>query len=142
MHSSMDYLPICSKKTKKRNDFSGNRCQFKGSDILLEKTERVNMLYDFYHSLLTEKQKSYMELYYREDYSLGEIADESNVSRQAVYDNIKRTEQLLESYEQKLHLYDKFMKRTKLLSQLETLIKTNENKEKMLRVLEKLQKID
>lgn len=100
------------------------------------------MLYDFYHSLLTEKQKSYMELYYREDYSLGEIANESNVSRQAVYDNIKRTEQLLESYEQKLHLYDKFMKRTKLLSQLETLIKTNENKEKMLRVLEKLQKID
>ena len=56
-----------------------------------------------------------MELYYREDYSLSEIADESNVSRQAVYDNIKRTEQLLESYEEKLHLYEKFMKRSEIV---------------------------
>lgn len=116
--------------------------QFKGSDILLEKTERVNMLYDFYSSLLTEKQKSYMELYYREDHSLSEIADESNVSRQTVYDNIKRTEQLLESYEEKLHLYEKFIERAKLLAHLEELIIDDGPKEKKLLLLEKLRNID
>ena len=44
-----------------------------------------------------------MELYYGEDYSLGEIAEEFEVSRQAVYDNIRRSAQLLEDYEQELH---------------------------------------
>ena len=43
---------------------------------MLEKTTRINYLYDFYQSLLTEKQKSYMSLYYLDDYSLGEIAEE------------------------------------------------------------------
>lgn len=100
------------------------------------------MLYDFYHRLLTEKQQSYMELYYREDYSLGEIAHETNVSRQAVYDNIRRTEQLLESYEEKLHLYEKFLQRTELLSQLEEHILNNEEQVNIFNVLEKLQKID
>ena len=46
---------------------------------MLEKTTRINYLYDFYQSLLTEKQKSYMSLYYLDDYSLGEIADEYDV---------------------------------------------------------------
>lgn len=100
------------------------------------------MLYDFYHHLLTEKQRHNMELYYREDYSLGEIANESSVSRQAVYDNIKRTEQLLESYEDKLHLYGKFVQRTELLSQLEQDIINNEEQVELLKILDLLQKID
>ncbi|MGV3240670.1 putative DNA-binding protein, partial [Streptococcus hyovaginalis] len=69
---------------------------------MLEKTTRMNYLFDFYQSLLTPKQRSYMSLYYLDDYSLGEIAAEYNVSRQAVYDNIKRTEAMLEEYENKL----------------------------------------
>jgi len=100
------------------------------------------MLYDFYHQLLTEKQKTYMELYYREDYSLGEIANETNVSRQAVYDNIKRTEQLLESYEEKLQLYSKFVQRAELLSRLEKHMINNEDQVKGLKLLAQLQKID
>ena len=72
---------------------------------MLEKTTRMNYLYDFYQSLLTPKQRSYMALYYLEDFSLGEIAEENHVSRQAVYDNIKRTEAMLEEYEEKLSLF-------------------------------------
>lgn len=83
-----------------------------------------------------------MELYYYEDYSLSEIAEESNVSRQTVYDNIKRTEQLLEAYEKKLHLYEKFIKRSKLLTQLEELLKNDGTKEEKLELLDKLRNID
>jgi len=87
---------------------------------MLEKTNRMNYLYDFYQSLLTPKQQSYMSLYYLDDYSLGEIAEEYNVSRQAVYDNIKRTEAMLEEYEEKLLLFQKFQERNKLLMKLKS----------------------
>src|SRR6476620_3772224 len=87
---------------------------------MLEKTTRMNYLYDFYQSLLTPKQRSYMALYYLDDFSLGEIAEEYNVSRQAVYDNIKRTEAMLEEYEEKLLLLKKFQQRNELLNHLKT----------------------
>ncbi len=87
--------------------------------MMLEKTTRVNFLLDFYQALLTPKQRSYMELYYLEDYSLGEISDTFDVSRQAVYDNIKRTEKMLESYEERLKLYERFLKRQALIRTLE-----------------------
>jgi len=89
---------------------------------MLEKTTRMNYLYDFYQSLLTPKQRSYMSLYYLDDYSLGEIADEYDVSRQAVYDNIKRTEAMLEEYENKLLLLKKFQERTVLLAQMKEML--------------------
>ncbi|PFA67910.1 hypothetical protein CN378_10360 [Bacillus sp. AFS015802] len=85
---------------------------------MLEKTTRMNYLYDFYQSLLTPKQRSYMSLYYLDDFSLGEIAEEYNVSRQAVYDNIKRTEAMIEEYEEKLLLFNKFQERNEILDQL------------------------
>ena len=85
---------------------------------MLEKTTRMNYLYDFYQSLLTPKQRSYMSLYYLDDFSLGEIGEEYNVSRQAVYDNIKRTEAMIEEYEEKLLLFKKFQERNEILDQL------------------------
>jgi uncharacterized protein len=85
---------------------------------VLEKTTRMNYLYDFYQSLLTPKQSSYMSLYYLDDFSLGEIAEEYHVSRQAVYDNIKRTEAMIEEYEEKLLLFKKFQERNEILDQL------------------------
>ncbi|WP_164669030.1 putative DNA-binding protein [Virgibacillus doumboii] len=85
---------------------------------MLEKTTRINYLFDFYQTLLTPKQRSYMEMYYLEDYSLGEISELLEVSRQAVYDNIRRTEAMLESYEEKLRLYDKFQQRTDILDKM------------------------
>ena len=110
---------------------------------MLEKTTRINYLYDFYQSLLTEKQQSYMSLYYLDDYSLGEIADEYEVSRQAVYDNIKRTEAMLEEYEAQLLLFQKFQERNQWIANMTGLIeKESFSKEKLLDAITTLEKLD
>lgn len=111
--------------------------------MMLEKTTRMNFLYDFYYSLLTPKQQSYMSLYYLDDYSLGEIAEEYDVSRQAVYDNIKRTEAMLEEYEEKLLLFQKFQERSKLIRQVKELLQEeNPSKQAMLDMVTELEKLD
>lgn len=110
---------------------------------MLEKTTRINYLYDFYQSLLTPKQRSYMALYYLDDFSLGEIAEEYNVSRQAVYDNIKRTEAMLEEYEKKLLLLEKFQERSKLVNELrELLSKESASLHTLSEKIEMLAKLD
>ena len=111
--------------------------------MLLEKTTRMNFLFDFYQALLTDKQRSYMELYYLDDHSLGEIAESYEVSRQAVYDNIRRTEAMLEEYEEKLNLLSKFQERQALLEMLEKAIREdNTSKEGMLALVEQLKESD
>lgn len=100
---------------------------------------RLNLLFDFYQALLTPKQQEYMSMYYIEDFSLVEIAGIAKVSRQAVYDNIKRTESLLETYEGKLHLYQKFEERHILLSRLkEESSKTEEQNQTIAELVKKL----
>ena len=84
----------------------------------IEKTNRMNALFEFYAALLTDKQMNYIELYYADDYSLVEIAEEFQVSRQAVYDNIKRTEKILEDYEKKLHMYSDYIVRSQIFDQI------------------------
>ncbi len=59
------------------------------------------LLFDYYGDLLTERQKTCFDLHYNQDLSLSEIAQELSVSRQAVYDNLCRTEALLRNMEQK-----------------------------------------
>jgi uncharacterized protein len=109
---------------------------------MLEKTNRMNYLYDFYQALLTPKQSSYMALYYLDDYSLGEIAEEYDVSRQAVYDNIKRTEAMLEEYEEKLLLFGKFQKRSELISKMKQLVGNGENNADLTEMIAELEKLD
>jgi len=110
---------------------------------MLEKTTRMNYLYDFYQSLLTPKQRSYMALYYLEDFSLGEIAEENHVSRQAVYDNIKRTEAMLEEYEEKLSLFVKFQERSKLIQVIrEVLQEELPSRDKLSDIVAELEKLD
>ena len=84
----------------------------------IEKTNRMNALFEFYAALLTDKQMNYIELYYADDYSLAEIAEEFQVSRQAVYDNVKRTEKILEDYEMKLHMYSDYIVRSQIFDQI------------------------
>ncbi|WP_341301911.1 putative DNA-binding protein [Lysinibacillus sp. FSL H8-0500] len=111
--------------------------------MLLEKTTRMNFLFDFYQALLTDKQRSYMELYYLDDLSLGEIAESYGVSRQAVYDNIRRTEAMLEEYEEKLCLLEKFQQRTQMLSQLtEGIAQQSMTVEQQLALIEQLKEWD
>ncbi len=80
----------------------------------LAKTNRINMLFDFYGPLLTEKQRTFLTYYFHDDYSLGEIAEEFAVSRQAIYEHIKRAETMLEEYEAKLQLLVKHERRQEL----------------------------
>ncbi|MGI6712588.1 MAG: YlxM family DNA-binding protein [Bacillota bacterium] len=75
---------------------------------MIKKLARMAMLYDFYGQLLTEKQQAIMELFYSDDLSLSEIAEEYGISRQAVFDILKRAENTLETYELKLQLLKKF----------------------------------
>lgn len=89
---------------------------------MLEKTNRVNLLFDFYSELLTEKQRTFLSCYFHDDYSLGEIAAEFAISRQAVYEHIKRAEQTLEEYERKLRLLVKHEQRVDCLKQLEEML--------------------
>ena len=84
----------------------------------IEKTNRMNALFFFFLALLTDKQMNYIELYYADDYSLAEIAEEFGVSRQEVYDNIKRTEKILETYEMKLHMYSDYIVRSEIFDEM------------------------
>src|SRR5690625_5152911 len=79
----------------------------------------MNLLYDFYGQLLTDKQQALIALYYQADLSLGEIADQQKVSRQAVYDILKRSERTLEDFESKLQLIEKHRRDQRLLADVE-----------------------
>lgn len=105
----------------------------------LVKTLRMNYLFDFYRSLLTNKQRNYLELFYLEDYSLSEIADTFNVSRQAVYDNIRRTGDLVEDYEKKLELYQKFEQRREIYDEMKQHLSNPEQIQRYIQQLEDLE---
>ena len=62
----------------------------------------MTMLYDYYGKMLTEKQQEYIDMRYNQDLSLGEIAEIQGVSRQAVFDNLSRTEALLRRMEENI----------------------------------------
>ncbi|MBN4908549.1 putative DNA-binding protein [Staphylococcus sp. EG-SA-13] len=105
----------------------------------LIKKMRMNYLFDFYQGLLTEKQRNYLELYYLQDYALSEIAETFHVSRQAVYDNIKRTDELLEEYETKLQLFKKFKERQSIIDELKRLSGDNQELNQAIERLEILE---
>lgn len=78
--------------------------------IDLEKLVRVGILFDFYGQLLSDRQFTAVELYYIYDLSLSEIGENLDISRQAVYDTLKRAETNLEEFESKLKLVSKATK--------------------------------
>lgn len=83
----------------------------------IQKLLEISELFDFYGVLLTQKQNDIMDLYYNEDYSLGEISEYLQISRQAVYDSLKRAEKILRDYEIKLNLLNKFKNKNHLLNE-------------------------
>lgn len=70
----------------------------------VDKRLRMSLLLDAYGELLTEKQRTFLRHYYEEDLSFGEIAQEYNVSRQAIFDSVKHGEEALEEFERVLRL--------------------------------------
>lgn len=82
------------------------------------KTEYL-ILYDFYSPLLTEKQRKIFEAYYFDDYSLGELSEEFKISRNAIWDTLKKVCHNLDNFESKLHLHEEDLKLNKYLDELE-----------------------
>lgn len=75
----------------------------------MEKNVEVSLLLDFYGELLKPSCKQAVDLYYNEDLSLSEIADQMGITRQGVRDNIKRSEVQLFEFEEKLGLLKRFV---------------------------------
>lgn len=103
----------------------------------MEQFVRANLLLDFYGQLLTERQLNACRLYYEENFSLGEIALELGISRQAVHDNIRRATNALEGYEQKLGLVQRFSEQQQELRRLKELLQQGKTDE-VLPLLERL----
>ncbi|WP_324823765.1 YlxM family DNA-binding protein [Sinanaerobacter sp. ZZT-01] len=89
---------------------------------MFDKIIEVSMLYDFYGQLLSEKQRTYFELYHEDNYSLSEIGQEYNISRQGVYDVVKKAEKALYNFEKKLGLVQKFLDTQNALHQIDQVI--------------------
>ena len=89
---------------------------------MLDKVLRIVILFDFYGALLTDKQKLSLEMHYLNDFSLAEIADELGISRQAVHDNLKRVEQILIDYEDKLKFVERYQRDQQTLQHIYGLV--------------------
>ncbi len=84
----------------------------------IEKMVEIGLLFEQYKELLTDKQKEIVSLYYEEDYSLGEISENLNVSRQGIYDTLKRSEKILKDYDNKLNLLYRFQEQEKFVKNI------------------------
>ncbi len=122
--------------------------QYKSDDITKDKIEiflEVNLLYDFYGKLLTKRQSEFIELYYNHDLSLGEIAEQYSISRQGVYDIVKRAEKILKKYEEKLGFVKKFQtqkfKLQEIYDMLTTLGSSALNEDDLNLEIEKIKKL-
>lgn len=113
---------------------------------MITETLKVTMLYDFYGALLTERQRRCIELHYLNDWSLAEVAEKFDVSRQAVHDILKRSVQVMEDFESKLELVENYEKEQQILNEIVTLIKqakkdSNDKSVVLEQIEEKIQKL-
>lgn len=99
----------------------------------LEKIYKQTMLFDFYGELLTEHQKQVYEDAVYNDLSLSEIAETYGISRQGVHDLIKRCDKLLQGYEDKLHLIERFGKAKETVRLIQTMTEISGEEAEVLR---------
>ncbi|MDD5922058.1 MAG: sigma factor-like helix-turn-helix DNA-binding protein [Eubacteriales bacterium] len=105
---------------------------------------KESLLFDYYGSLLTERQQQVMRLYHEDNFSLSEIAAETGISRNAVYDALKKAERQLAAYEKKLGLVGKFLKKERQIQSIRNRLllltesETEENRAKLREILEML----
>jgi len=88
----------------------------------MEELYTIGLLLDFYGQMVTKRQYDILDLHYNSDYSLSEIGQELNISRQGVYDNIKRGKAALLEMEQKLSLVGRFNKQKEKASEILNLL--------------------
>ncbi len=79
----------------------------------------ISLLLDIYGQLLTDRQFEIMDMYYNNDYSLGETAENLDISRQAVNDSIKKSIKLLNGYESKLGLLKRHLEEQQALKEID-----------------------
>ena len=104
---------------------------------MLENNELFFNLLAWYGKLLTDKQQQIMENYYQDDLSLSEIANNNKVSRAAIHDAIKRSEEILLNYEEKLRVFEKFSLREEQYQKLKDL-----NRKEVSDIVKKLEEIE
>ena len=85
----------------------------------IDNLAETSLLYDFYGALLTEKRREVMELYHEENFSIVEIAEELGVSKQAVHENLRKSEKILRSYEDKLGLMKSLLETRNLIESID-----------------------
>jgi len=112
---------------------------------MMDKNTNYILLLDCYQALLTDKQREMMDLYYNQDFTLVEIAEEMKISRQGVYDHIKRTAHLLQQYEDKMGLLETFQRQNIIIQRMkqnitniESHLVGNQNEEDLLRQIKQL----
>lgn len=84
-----------------------------------DKAFRMTMLFDFYGDLLTDRQKEFFDLYYNEDLSLAEIAENAEITRQGVRDVLVRSEAILNEMEEKTGIVARFLDIQKISTSIE-----------------------
>lgn len=99
---------------------------------------RLGRLFDIYGGLLTEKQQECLRLYFYDDLSLTEIAEELGVSRQAVHDLLKRVEQILERNEKKLGLLQREKADKARLRTVIELLESGNKKDEAIKILSEM----
>ena len=106
----------------------------------MEKILEQTLLYDFYGELLTEHQKQIYEDVVLNDYSFSEIALEQGISRQGVHDLIKRCNRILQDYEARLHLVEKFVTIKGRVEQMKKMLGQSgePDKEQLIRQLDEI----
>ncbi len=104
----------------------------------MEKIVEQGLLYDFYGELLTEHQRQIYEARVFDNLSLSEIAQDFDISRQGVHDLIKRCDKILQGYEDKLHLLQKFMSIKETITQIESITNQDDVRKLANRILEEL----
>ena len=101
----------------------------------------INLLLDMYETLLTDKQQLIMQLHYREDLSLAEIAEQEGITRQGVRDNIKRAEAQLIEMEEKLHSAARFKRMMETFEEIDQALAEMEKEYSSLRRLSGVKKV-
>ena len=104
----------------------------------MEKIVEQGLLYDFYGELLTEHQRQIYEARVFDNLSLSEIAQDFEISRQGVHDLIKRCDKILQGYEDKLHLLQKFMNIKETITQIESITNQDDVRKLANRIPEEL----
>lgn len=109
----------------------------------IKEVVRLSYLYDFYGPLLKDRHREIFEQYVLNDLSLSEIAGKYDITRQGVYDIVKRASKKLEDYEEKLQLFQRFQMAKERLGLMEKLVEkeSGTEKEKILNLAHEIYEI-